>query len=203
MKDEFIKIFKENIHREGADALLAWLEKSDFFTAPASSKYHANYEGGLCVHSVNVYKRLLVIFQTESANDPTAYAAYAEALAICALLHDLCKVNYYKKIWSNVKVYAEGGSRHDEGGDFDWHTVPGYAVEDKLPYGHGEKSVYMISGFMKLSRDEAMAIRWHMGATDNNGGDSAKAFRSYFLPLRLHIADLQATFIDEKESAPA
>lgn len=186
MKDEFIKIFEENIQREGSKSLLAWLEKSDFFTTPASSKYHLAHEGGLCEHSVNVYTRLLDMRDID------------ETTAVVALLHDLCKVNYYKPEWKNKKVYSENGSKRDVGGSFDWETVPGYTIEDSLPYGHGEKSVYIISAFMKLTREEAMAIRWHMGTSDGNKGDSAKAFKMYPLALMLHIADLQATFIDEK-----
>lgn len=186
-KDDFLKIYHENIHRAGADELLAWLEKSDFFTAPASTKYHGAHEGGLCEHCLNVYNRLLKAIAGMDIASPQN-TPISETMAICALLHDICKTAFYKTDYRNVK--NEAGT---------WEKVPYYAVDDKLPYGHGEKSVYMISGFMRLSRDEAMAIRWHMGETDGNHGMSAQAFSKYPLALMLHIADMEATFLDEKE----
>ena len=182
MKDEFIRIYQENIKREGADKLLDWLLKSDFFTAPASTKYHGAYEGGLVLHSVNVFNRLAANPEVEEN---------MESVAIAGLLHDLCKVDFYATSTRNVKDEATGT----------WTKVPYYTVDDKLPYGHGEKSVYIISGFMRLSREEAMAIRWHMGGFEDNtrgGFTSSLAFDEYPLAVHLHIADLQATFIDEK-----
>lgn len=177
MKSEFIKIFTENIHREGADKLLAWLESTDFFTAPASTKYHGAHEGGLCEHSVNVYNRFV-------CDNP-------ESRAICGLLHDLCKANFYKTSTRNVKNESTGA----------WEKQPFYQVDDQLPYGHGEKSVYIISGFMRLTREEAMAIRWHMGGFDDavKGGNYAisGAFDKFPLAVMLHCADLQATYLDE------
>ena len=174
-KDKFIEIYKKLIKREGADKLLEWLEKSDFFTAPASTRFHGSEEGGLVKHSINVYERLKVI---NGENETTA---------ICGLLHDLCKVNYYSIEMRNVK---EKGV---------WIQKPFYTVNDTLPYGHGEKSVYIISGFMKLNRDEAMAINWHMGGFDYRGQSPALtvAFEQYSLALNLHIADMQATYLDE------
>lgn len=176
MKDDFIKLFTENIHRDGADKLLAWLESCDFFTAPASAKYHSNHEGGLCEHSVNVFNRLVY-------DNP-------ESRAICGLLHDVCKANFYKVSTRNVKNEQSGA----------WEKQPYYAVEDQLPYGHGEKSVYIISGFMRLTREEAFAIRFHMG--DYEDKNTPQAFAKFPLALMLHIADLEATFLDEKEVTP-
>lgn len=180
MKEEFIKIYTENIHRDGADKLLAWLESSDFFTAPASAKYHGNHEGGLCEHSINVFRRLEALLTGEDHNSSM------ETQAICGLLHDLCKVNFYKPDTRNVKN-AEGV----------WEKIPYYSVDDHLPYGHGEKSVYIVSGFMRLTREEAFAIRFHMG--DYSDKNTPQAFRMFPLSLMLHIADLEATFIDESE----
>lgn len=181
MKDEFIKIYTDNIHREGADKLLKWLETTDFFTAPASTKYHGAHEGGLCEHSVNVYNRFV-------CDNP-------ESRAICGLLHDICKANFYKTSTRNVKNEQTGA----------WEKQPFYQVDDQLPYGHGEKSIYIISGFMRLTREEAMAIRWHMGGFDDavKGGSYAisGAFDKFPLALMLHVADLEATYIDEKEDA--
>lgn len=187
-KNEFMQIYKENIHREGADKLLEWLARSDMFTAPASTQYHLSCAGGLCQHSVNVYKQLCTIYEAEYGapqNDEVR-----ESLAIIALLHDVCKINFYKPGTRNVK--NEAGK---------WESVPCYTIDDQLPYGHGEKSVYIINGFMRLTRDEAMAIRWHMGAWDDavRGGSRAygQAAGKHPLIILLHVADQLATYIDE------
>jgi len=113
-----------------------------------------------------------------------------ETLAICGLLHDVCKANFYKLSTRNVKNESTGA----------WDKLPYYSVEDQLPYGHGEKSVYIISGFMRLTREEAFAIRFHMG--DYADKNVPTAFGKFPLALMLHIADLEATFLDEKEVAP-
>lgn len=188
-KNEFIKIYNENIKREGASELLNFIENSDFFTAPASTKFHSAIEGGLCFHSLNVYKRFKQNVISEFKDKYTDVIS-EESIAIIALLHDICKVNCYKLDYRNVKVNGE------------WTKQPYFAYEDSLPYGHGEKSVYMISGFMKLSRDEAMAINWHMGGFDSRvlGGNYSlsTAFYSYPLSVIFHISDVQATYLDEK-----
>lgn len=187
-KDEFLKIYTDNIHRDGADKLLDWLKGSDFFTAPASAKYHSNHESGLCEHSINVYRRLSSVITSSKAEiiNPKGIPV-SETIAICGLLHDVCKVNFYTVSTRNVKNETTG----------QWEKQPYYAVDDQLPYGHGEKSVYIISGFMRLSREEAFAIRFHMG--DYADKNVPQAFRMFPLALMLHIADLEATFIDEKE----
>lgn len=170
MKEKFLTLCRENIHREGIDKLLAWLEKSDFFTAPASTRFHGAHEGGLVEHSLNVYEQLV-------NGNPT------ETTAIVSLLHDLCKTDYYTVSTRNVK---ENGV---------WVQKPYYTVDDKFPYGHGEKSVFMIERFMRLTNEEAFAIRFHMGEySDPNTG---KAFEKYPLALLLHQADERATFMME------
>ena len=170
MKEKFLTLCRENIHREGIDKLLAWLEKSDFFTAPASTRFHGAHEGGLVEHSLNVYEQLV-------NGNPT------ETTAIVFLLHDLCKTDYYTVSTRNVK---ENGV---------WVQKPYYTVDDKFPYGHGEKSVFMIERFMRLTNEEAFAIRFHMGEySDPNTG---KAFEKYPLALLLHQADERATFMME------
>lgn len=193
IKDEFIKIFTDNIKREGADKLLEWLEKSDFFTAPASTKHHLAVEGGLCQHSINVYKRLeKILIETELEATGNMGDTVLEKAAICGLLHDICKVGLYKIEMRNAKNKETG----------QWEQVPFYTIDNQLPYGHGEKSVYIISGFMKLTRDESMAINWHMGGFDDRvkGGsyDLSGAFEKYPIALNLHIADMQAAYFDEK-----
>ncbi len=187
-KQEFINIYKNCIKREGADKLLEWLEKTDFFTAPASSKFHSNFEGGLCAHSLNVYKRMKELCENEF-KDAMNEKISEESLAIITLLHDVCKVNTYKQELRNVKV------------DNNWVQKPYYVVDEELPYGHGEKSVYILSGFMKLSREEAMAINWHMGGFDSRvlGGSYSlsSAFYQYPIAVLLHMADFMATYLDE------
>ena len=187
MHQDFVTMYNKNIRREGADKLLAYLEKTDFFTAPASTRFHGSHPGGLCAHSLHVYQRLRDLAQMANLE------AEPETLAVCGLLHDLCKVNFYKKTTRNVKNESTG----------QWEKQPYYTVEDQLPYGHGEKSVYIISGFMKLSREEAMAIRWHMGGFDDaaKGGSFALsgAFEQYPLAVLLHTADLLATYLDENK----
>ncbi len=189
LKEQFITIFNENIKREGADKLLNYLQTSDFFTAPASTRYHCAYAGGLCEHSINVYKRLLKNVQNEYGEQFEKVIS-KESIAICALLHDLCKIDFYKTDFRNVK---ENGT---------WVQKEYYVKNELLPYGHGEKSVYIINGFIRLTREEAMAINWHMGGFDSRckGGDNSisEAFALYPLILLLHLSDLQATYIDEK-----
>ncbi len=188
-KQEFIKIYKENIKREGADKLLDYLlNQSDFFTAPASGRRHNNFQGGLVEHSLNVYKRLKNNVRLEYG-DNYAEKISEESLAIMALLHDICKVNTYTVDYRNQKI------------DGAWQQVPYFAYSNSLPYGHGEKSVYIISGFMRLTREEAMSINWHMGGFDPRAQATSDLFDCYNLfpiALILHIADLEASYLDEK-----
>ena len=190
MKDKFIKAYTENITRPGADKLLAWIESSDFFTAPASTRFHLSSPGGLLEHSLHVFERMKAICANEATITPGFNEPSMETIAVCGLLHDICKANFYAVEMRNRK--------NDQGR---WEQYPFYVVDDKLPYVHGEKSVYIISGFMRLSREEAMAIRWHMGFSDNDfqgGGYSVgNAFDKFPLAVLLHIADLQATYLDE------
>ena len=192
-KTEFIRIYKSSITRDGSDKLLDWLlNKSDFFTAPASTKFHSAYEGGLCEHSVKCYYRFAQNLQNEYEEVGAESVISAESVAIIALLHDVCKTNFYKTEYRNAK---------NEFGE--WVKVPYYTVDDQIPYGHGEKSVYMISGFMRLTREEAMAINWHMGGWDARvmGGSSSalsNAFYKYKNAFLFHISDAQATYLDEE-----
>lgn len=181
-KEEFIKIYTENITREGSTQLLEWLEKTDFFTAPASTRYHCACENGLVMHSVSVYNTMVERHFDEETDS-------AESFAICALLHDLCKAQFYKVSSRNVKNEDTGR----------WEKVPYYAVDDRFPFGHGEKSVFLIERFMKLKLDEAMAIRWHMGEFgDKNSNTISQAYNMYPLAVKLHLADLESTFLREK-----
>lgn len=190
MKEKFLSIYREFITRSGADALLNWLENTDFFEAPASTRFHLACPGGLVTHSVHVYEWLLALCNAETQRSMNFTMPSLETIAICGLLHDICKTNFYGVEMRNRKNTAG-----------QWEQVPFYTVRDQLPYGHGEKSVYMISGFIRLSREEAMAIRWHMGFSDNEfkagGYGVGNAFERFPLALLTHLADLQATYLDE------
>ncbi len=187
-KQKFIEYYQANIHREGADRLLEWLQTTDFFTAPASTRYHCACPSGLVQHSVNVYEVMM-----EKHFDPETDSA--ESFALCALLHDVCKAQFYKISTRNVKNEKTG----------QWEKVPSYSVEDLFPYGHGEKSVFLIERFMKLHIEEAVAIRWHMGGFDDaaRGGCFAisEAYDKYPLAVKLHIADLEATYLMEHRTS--
>jgi hypothetical protein len=186
--------------REGMDRLLDYIRKSDFYTAPASTRFHSCHEGGLLEHSLNVCETLL-----SKRNDPIWHDMLEnigeESLVIIALLHDLCKTNYYIVEMKNKKVYSDNGKKIDSNGKFDWVTVPGYTVDDKIPYGHGEKSVMMIEEFIKLKPIERYAIRWHMGFTEpkENWNYLSAAIKKYPLIIAVHEADLEATYVLEKE----
>ena len=188
-KEEFLTIFDEQIHRQGAADLKNYLLRSDFFTAPASTRYHCAYEGGLCEHSINVYRRLLANVRMQFGDEWESKVSH-ESVAVCGLLHDLCKIDFYKLDYRNVKENGE------------WQRKPYFTREEALPFGHGEKSVYIAGSFIKLTREEAMAINWHMGGFDARvrGGDYSvsDAYRMFPLAVLLHAADLEATYIDEK-----
>ncbi|MBQ4108039.1 MAG: hydrolase [Clostridia bacterium] len=193
-RDKFIEIFKSKIKREGADKLLDFIcsPSSDFFTAPASARYHSAYEGGLCEHSINVYECLVNYLDRDVCREKYGLNYSEESIAIVALLHDLCKMNIYKVSYRNTK--NEAGV---------WERVPYYEFDDNLPYGHGEKSVYMISPFMKLSREEAFAIRYHMGFSNTENqmatNNVSKAFELYPLAFALSTADMEATYYIESK----
>ena len=191
-KEEFIQIYRDSIHREGADVLLDYLEhKSDFFTAPASARYHGAWPGGLCEHSVNVYRCLAAYLERERVKELYGLEYSAESIALVALLHDVCKTGCYK-----------AGTRNVKGPDGRWQAVPTFYYEDSLPYGHGEKSVYILSGFLRLTREEAMAIRWHMGFSgDEDKRLVGQALQQYPLAFALSVADMEATYFLENEEA--
>ena len=171
MKEQCINLLK-GINREGMDKLIEFLENSDFFKAPASTRFHGSWEGGLLAHSMKVYE----ILKTKTED--------SDSVKIVALLHDICKVNYYKTDFRNVKNNGV------------WEQVPYYTVEDNIPYGLGEKSVMMISEFIKLTPEEKYAIRWHMGFTEPKElyGTLGQAYKKYPLALLTFEADLEATY---------
>ena len=186
-KERFIQLYKELIKREGSEKLLDYLvNQSDFLTAPASTRYHGAYAGGLVEHSLNVYDCLCDYLKRDRCKELYQMDYDVESIAIVALLHDVCKVNCYKESTRNQKINGT------------WQQVPYYEFEDKLPYGHGEKSVYIINGFIRLSREEAFAIRYHMGFS---GSEEVRtvgaAFEMYPLAFALSTADMEATYFIE------
>ena len=188
-KEEFISIYKENIKREGADKLLEFLMKSDFFTAPSSTRFHGAYEGGLVQHSLNVYHCLKDYLSRPRTKELYGMDYSEETIALVALLHDICKVNFYTVDYRNKK--------NDETGQ--WEKVPYYTIKDTLPYGHGEKSVYILSGYFygeaRLTREEAFAIRYHMGFSGVEDKNTiGKALEMYPLALALNVADMEASY---------
>ena len=183
-REEFLSIFSQHVTRPGADKLLAWLDTTDFFRAPASTRFHGACAGGLLMHSLNVYHCLREHYFEPGDSE--------ESFALCALLHDVCKANFYKPGTRNVKNEATG----------QWEKVPTFTIEDAFPYGHGEKSVFLIERFVRLKPAEAVAIRWHMGGFDDaaRGGCFAisQAYDAYPIAVKLHMADLKATYLMEK-----
>ena len=189
-RERFIDIFKSKVTREGADKLLEYLcsPASDFFVAPASSRFHSAYEGGLLDHSLNVYDCLVSYLNSERAKS-LGFSYTEESIAIVARLHDLCTIGVYKKGFRNVK---------DEKGA--WQRVDTFEYDDQLPYGHGEKSVYIVSGYMRLTRGEAFAIRYHMGySSTEDARNVSAAFEMFPLAFALSVADSEATYYLESD----
>lgn len=179
----YFNFYKAELKRE---------EDSGFFEAPASTKYHGNYPGGLAEHSNYVYKRLIALASNEDKRLDRLHAEYTlDTLATVALLHDVCKIDAYKLEKKNQKQK-----------DGTWKTVDQYGYTNAFPVGHGEKSVIQIMRFMELSDEEILAINWHMGGFDCRvkGGsyDMNNAFNGSRLAAMLHIADMMATHLDER-----
>lgn len=181
-KETFLSIYREHITRPGSAELLAYLEKTDFFAAPASTRFHSSHDGGLCEHSLCVYsqlKRLHSIYPEIEASE--------ESLAICGLLHDICKAGCYKIEMRNKK---ESGQ---------WVQVPFYTFQENFPFGsHGGKSVFLLTRFIRPTIEEAVAINCHMGNEDGKYTVSA-SYEKYPLAWLLHVADEAATYLDEKK----
>ena len=180
MKEEFLKLLRST-QREGMEDFIKFLESTDFFTAPASTRFHGDYAGGLLEHSMKVYEILV----QKVKNSPVKIDVSEDTLKIVALLHDVCKSNFYKIDYRNAKN-ALGV----------WEKVPYYTVDDTIPYGHGEKSVMMITEYMKLTPEEKYSIRWHMGYTEpkENYNAIGASYTKYPIALLTHEADLEATY---------
>lgn len=198
-KQRFIDLCNEHIHREGLDKVLAYLEKSDFYTAPSSTRFHLNEDGGLCLHSMNVFEAACKIYNEMAkpvivnGTSPFTEEVSMESIAIATLFHDLCKIKLYHK--------TERWKKDDKNR---WVSYPGYEVKDDFPLGHGEKSCLMLSWYMRLKPEEMLAIRWHMGMFDM--GESGTPLRMSFFsatdksPLVsiVHAADFLTSNLWEK-----
>lgn len=187
LKLSFLDTLRKNVNRDGLESLIKWLESTDFFTAPASTRFHGNYEGGLCEHSLNVYDALMDI--SDKYLKSCEYSP--ETLTIVSLLHDICKADFYKKGTKNVKQP-----------DGRWLAVDVWEVDDKLPLGHGEKSCMLILRHMQLTDEEMLAITWHMGGFDirTKTGDfsCSRAQDASKLVTALQAADLIAAQLMEE-----
>lgn len=204
-KEQFESIARKYIKRDGIEKVLAWLESTDFFTAPASTKYHLCVEGGLCQHSLNVFHEMVklaktyceeyvgddkVVFEHDDENAEGAFTM--ENIAIVALFHDICKANCYVRDFKNVKVNGK------------WEQQEYWRWEEQFIYGHGTKSVYILQQFMRLAIDEAQAIRFHMAGREDPLSDSyerifSQVFDNSKFAVLLYLADSVACWIDEKE----
>ena len=189
-KEEFEEIFTSKINRAGSRELLEWLGTTDFFTAPASTRFHCACYEGLVQHSINVYRVMREKHFEEGVDNE-------ESFAICGLLHDVCKAQYYKTSTRNVKNEETGA----------WEKKPYYMVEDSFPYGHGEKSVFLVERFLRLKPAEAVAIRWHMGGFDDSARSGnfaiSHAYQKYPIAVKLHLADLESTYLRERGTSAA
>ena len=179
MKEQFLELLRST-NREGIEELINFLEKTDFFTAPASTRFHGNHEGGLLEHSLKVYE--ILKHKVENCIIPITIGE--DSIILIALLHDLCKANFYKIDYRNAKN-ALGV----------WEKVPYYTVDDTIPYGHGEKSVMMATEYIKLTPEEKYSIRWHMGYSEpkEQYNTLVVAFNKYPIALLTHEADVEAT----------
>ena len=185
MKEEFITLLKQ-VNREGIEKLINYLEKTDFYKAPASTRFHGNYEGGLLEHSLNVYHVLKEKLSHKPYSD--IVQVQDDTIILITLLHDLCKTNYY--------------IRNKKNADGVWVKEPYYTVNDTIPYGHGEKSVMMASKFIELTMEEMYAIRWHMGFSEPKElyNTISNVYEKFPLALALHEADLEATYLIESRN---
>lgn len=194
-KTKIVNLLKK-VNREGIESLIKFMQESDYFTAPASTKYHLNEEGGLATHCINVYKRLYQGYSQrakELTGSTELDSATKESIVIVALAHDICKCNFYKSSFRNQKNEETG----------EWEKVPVYTVQDQSPLGHGEKSVILLLQLgVKLTEEEIYAIRWHMGGFDETvrGGfrNLSEVYNRYELAYLLNRADMDATYLDEK-----
>lgn len=171
--------------RDGVESVVGWLRTTDFYTAPASTKFHGNFKGGLAEHSLSVYKRLQQVCKDFNIIPPDE-----SSIAVCALLHDVCKIGFYTQSTRNVKNEITG----------QWEKKPFYLVNEQFAFGgHGSKSVYLVQHFLPLHPEEAVAINCHMGAWDESDySNVGQAYSQNPFAWALHVADEASTYLDER-----
>lgn len=205
-KREFEAIARKYIKRDGLEKVLAWLDGTDFYTAPASTQYHLSVEGGLCQHSLNVFHKMLELcnfyYDIDEADEATIYngdnidapkAFTLENIALVSLFHDICKANCYTRDFRNVKINGR------------WEQVEYWKWDEQFVYGHGTKSVYILQQFMRLYIAEAQAIRYHMAGKEDALSEVvergyAKVYDESPLAVLLHLSDMMCTFLVENEA---
>ena len=185
---EMILDLLRSTERDGIDKLADYLSDStDFFTAPASTRFHNNFSGGLAQHCLNVYenfKSLLEIKGIEMSED---------SIIICALLHDLCKCNTY---------IVETRNRKNEQGQWEKYNIWATNKDVDIPLPHSSRSIAIIRKFIKLSIKEELTIFYHMGPY---GGEDYEyrnmlkaANEKYPQTVLFYVADTIASYLDEE-----
>lgn len=211
---EFEELLKSVKRVDTSKLLKSYIQKSDFYTAPASTRYHNAKRGGLLEHSLNVYHIMHEKLTNKSTVlggcDPTVTE---DSIILTSLLHDLGKARFYKETTKNQKTYdkdkvaaAEKWQvKHDNQGDFIWETVPFYEVDDQFPLEHAAKAIYIAAYCdVKLLPAEACAINWHMGFSSctEPGARATLSNALRMFPALVNAimeADMEATYILEKE----
>lgn len=186
VKSKIIELLSSTA-RNGIERVIKYMEESDFFVAPASTKYHGNYDGGLAEHSLNVYE----LFKEK--NERFNLGLSDETVIISAILHDFCKINFYNKQTCWRKNDANR-----------WEGYKGFKVQDDFPIGHGEKSIIMLQCFIRLTKEEILMIRWHMGNSEPNEMQMniSNAYKLVPAAAALHTADMEASYLLEEHIEP-
>lgn len=206
MRERFDTLLS-SISRSGADleGLKECLAYYGFYSAPASTKYHSSFSGGLCQHSLIVYDLL------KKLTDQYCPGMYPEdTIRIVGLLHDIAKSNYYVEEVKNRKVYQNNGSKIDSVGRYDWESYTGYSIngpENRNLLGTlEENSYYIVSQYIPLTLEESSALLNHCGGVEGSSSsmnrDLSAIFRRYPLVALLHMADFLASYVVEKEDVP-
>lgn len=204
-KHRFIELLS-SITREGAriKELIEYLNCTDFFTAPASAAYHMSCKGGLCQHSLNVYDNMIKLYCTVNNSTDVDKSTY-DSIKIMSLLHDVSKIGTYKETFRNEKVYSPQGEKSDNGGRYDWVSVPGYKKRDakeRFIYGnHEQNAEYITRCYIPLTLEESSGILHHMGGMSWDSAKDAigEVYTEFPLALLLYMSDMLSTYISEKE----
>lgn len=198
LKNKYIELIKSVTRPDSEiDSFIEYLEKSGFFTSPASTKYYGSYVGGLCEHSLKVYEILTYLVDRQEKK-----LYNKDTLILVSLLHDLSKIGYYEEYVSNKKVYSDNGSKWDDMGRYDWVSLPAYKVKEgreRYIFGsQGQNSERIASKYFPLSEEESAAIIWQKAGMDGNTCDDISyIMNKYPLVVFLHAADYIASYVNE------